>query len=337
MKRFGALIYIFAFLFLGMKCYAQSQYSPTITKMEKSLFGVDYSSQNDDARLKRIEETVYGSASSVPLSQKMAKLSKDLSADLIGQEITPKKDTFADDNDSPKEPIAKADSSVNYPMVNILEKSVFNKEFKTTEINQRLANLEKKVFQKTYSDDLSSRVDRLKQAVMPRVANNANVDDNSEDSYEDSGSLMDQTSQFQDDGYGSSGYGRIPRQRLGQNFPTGFGAQVPLVPEYNSNNSVMDDYQSDSDIAIPLASLEKMVLRKSFPNDTVSNRLSRLELKVFNSTFIDDDEQTRLDRVSSAYQAQKTSKKYDSNKFAQHSATAMQVGAILLMILAAVL
>jgi hypothetical protein len=69
----------------------------------------------------------------------------------------------------------------------------------------------------------------------------------------------------------------------------------------------------------------------------VSNRLTRLELNVFSSTFPDDDEQTRLGRIASAYQAKKTSHKYDSNKFAQHAATAMQVGAVLLMILAAIL
>ncbi len=89
---------------------------------------------------------------------------------------------------------------------------------------------------------------------------------------------------------------------------TGYGANIPDVPDYNSNNSVLDEYQSDSDVDIPLASLEKKILRKSFPNDTVSNRLLRMELKVFNSSFTEDDEQTRLDRIASAYQAKKTSK-----------------------------
>lgn len=319
-KRLELLIFIFMFLFLGGRCEAQSQYSAVITKMEKSLFGIDYSNQSDDARIKRLEETVYGTSSSNSLTQRVDKLSKDLSADLIGQEIKPKKDTFAEDEDNYKEAIPKADSNINYPAVDILEKSVFNKEFKTTDINQRLANLEQNVFKKTYNDDLNSRVDRLKQAIMPqRIVNNPNEDDDSESSYNPD-NLMNQSSQFQDDGY--------------QGQPTGYGAQIP---SYNSQNSVMDNYQANSDINIPLAQLEKVVLKRSFPNDTTSNRLARLELKIFNSTFVDDDEQTRLDRISSAYQAQKTAKKYDSNKFAQHAATAMQVGAILLMILAAVL
>lgn len=331
MKRLGILFYIFALLLLGVRCEAQSQYTGVLTKMETSLFGINYGTQSDEIRLKRIEENVYGSTSSNPIPQRINKLSKDLSVDLIGQEIKPKKDTFAEDDDNYKEAIPKADSNINYPVVDGLERSVFNKEFKSTDINQRLSNLEQNVFKKTYNDDLSSRVDRLKQAVMPqKIVNKADSDDEDD-------SLMNQTSQFQDNGYDKyNNQNNRLGGLLGQG-PTGFGSNIPQFPNYNSNNSVFDDYQSSSDVDIPLAQLEKKVLKRSFPNDTPSNRLSRLELKIFNSTFTDDDEQTRIDRISSAYQAQKTSKKYDSNKFAQHAATAMQVGAILLMILAAVI
>lgn len=334
-ERFGILFFILIFMFLGIKCEAQSQFSDMLTRVEKSLFGIDYSTQSDDVRLKRIETVVYGEASSSPIQQRVNKLSKDLSADLIGQEIKPKVDTFAEEEqeDGFKEKIPKADSNINYPSVDILEKSVFSKEFKTVDINKRLANLEQKVFEKTYNDDLNSRVERLKQAVMPeRVANNADAyedDDSSAGSYT-SDSLMDQTSQFQDNGYNRSSDNDVQG-------PTGFGAKMPKFPSYNENNSVLDNYHGDSDILIPLGALEKKVLKKSYPNEVVSNRLLRMELKIFNSTFTDDDEQTRLDRIASAYQAKKSSKRYDNNTFAQHSSTAMQIGAILLMILAAVL
>lgn len=314
-RRLITLIFIFIFLFLGIRCEAQSQFSPILTKMEKSLFGVDYNSQNDDARLKRIEEVVYGKASLSPLAQRVDKLSKDLSADLIGQEIKPKRDTFTEDEAAPKEQIPKADNSVNYPVVNEIERKIFNKEFRNIEINQRLSSLEQNVFKKTYKDDLNSRVERLKSAVMPeRVASSADIDESDDGSYVPEG-VNTLPSPLQDD-------------------VLAFNSQNP---GYNSQSSVLDDYQGNSDVAIPLAALEKKVLKKSFPDDTVSNRLVRLELKVFNSTFTDDDEQTRLDRIASAYQAKKTSNKYDDNKFAQHTAAAMQVGAILLMILAAIL
>lgn len=310
-KRFRILIYIICILFLGIKCEAQSQFSPILTKMETSLFGTDYSTQNDDIRLKRIEEVVYGSASSNPIQQRMDKLSKDLSADVLGQQIKPKRDTFAEDENAPKEEIPKADSNISYPIVNELEKAVFNKEFKNVEINQRLANLEQNVFKKTYGDDLSTRVDRLKTAVIPeKITHSSDIDDDSENLYIPDDTAT-QTIQ--------------PQEKYFQ------------TPDYNSQNSILDNYEGNSDIVIPLAALEKKVLKKSFPDDTVSNRLTRLELNIFNSAFNDDDEQTRLDRISSAYQAKKTSKKYDNNKFAQHMSTAMEIGAVLLLILAAVL
>lgn len=328
MKKFGVLVAIF--LFLGIQCNAQSQYAATLTKMENSLFGMDYGSQSDDSRLKRIEVAVYGSASSSTVSQRVSKLSKDLSADLIGKEIKPKKDTFAEDESSPKEAEEKPDSTVSYPIVDELEKKVFNKTLKTSDINQRLASLEQKVFKKTYNDDLNSRVERLKQAVMPeRIASNSDEDEDDNNNYyykPAPKSIMDETSQFQDD------WSNKPDSN--DSMATGYGANIP---SYNRNNSVLDNYQSDADITVYIAGLEKSVLRKTFPDDTVSNRLLRMELKIFNSAFTDDDPQTRLDRIASAYQAKKTSKKYDSNKFAQHAATAMQVGAILLMILAAIL
>lgn len=318
LKRFGIFI-IFALLLLGVRCDAQSQFSPVLTTMEKSLFGVDYNTQADDARLKRIEEVVYGQPSLSPLQQRVDKLSKDLSADLMGQEIKPTKDTFDDETNGYKEEIPKADKNVSYPAVDALERQVFNKEFKDIDINQRLTNLEQNVFKKAYNDDLSSRVDRLKSAVMPQTMAQNSSDD---DEYSS------------DDNLGNAA--PLPEDNIttSDNLAPGY---LPKQQAYNSQNSVLDNYQTDSDISIPLAALEKKILKKSFPNDTISNRLTRLELIIFNSNFTDDDEQTRLDRVSSAYRAQKTAKKYDSNKLSQHVSTAMQVGVIVLMILAAIL
>lgn len=325
LKRFGILFLTLLFLTLSGRCFAQSQFSSTLTTMEKSLFGVDYSSQGDDIRLKRLEETVYGQASSKPVQQRISKLSGDLSADLMGHEIKPKADSFAEDSDAVKEEIPKADASVNYPIVNSLEDRVFHKEFKTTDINQRLANLEQNVFKRTYSDDLNSRVDRLKTAIMPeRIAAGDSEDANSPSLPDD---LYSVSPPLRGKRYG------VPSSD-DDDLSTGFGSAIPT---YNSQNSVLDNPQPNLDVAIPLAAIEKSILKKSFPNDTVSNRLTRLELNMFNSTFVDDDPETRLDRLSSAYQAKKTSKKYDDNKFTQHVSTAMQIGAVLLMILAAVL
>lgn len=324
-KRLGIFFLITLCLVGGCKSYSQNQYSAIISKMESSLFGVDYPVQSDEARLKRIEEVVYGQSSKSTVPQRVNKLSKDLAADLIGQEIKPKRDSFEEEDAGVKEEDApKADSSVNYPIVNDLEKTVFNKIFKNIDINKRLSNLEKKVFQKTYNDDLSARVDRLKTAVLPGKIAKQNSSDENDEYTNSSEDLSAITSQFQDYNYEKP-----------QNIIDDLGTRG--IPSYNSHNSVLDDYQSNSDVLIPLATLEKSILKKSFPDDTTGNRITRLELALFNSTFVDDDEQARIDRLTSAYQAKKTSKKYDGNKFSQHMSTAVQLGAILLMVLAAIL
>lgn len=325
-KQLKIFIVTVIILLAGISGNAQSQYSGAISKMENSLFGMEYTNQSDEIRLKRIEETVYGKVSTNAVSQRVSKLTKDLSADLIGQEIKPKKDTFAEDEESvAKEPIPKADSSVNYPVVNQLEQAVFNKEFRALDVNERLAKLEVQVFKKAFSDDLNTRVDRLKQAVMPESVAMGNSNNNEEDPLSDYYSSDGSVTQVPQSALDNKGL----RNRFQKNDFQG--------PKYNDNNSAFDDYESNADLTVPLAQIEQVMLRKSYPNDTIPNRLSRLEINLFNSTFADDDEGTRLDRIASAYQAKKSSKKYDSNKFAQHSATAMQVGAILLMILAAIL
>lgn len=328
-KRLGIIFFIIFLCFVfAPKSQAQGQFSAVLTKMEKSLFGIDYNAQNDEARVKRIEEEVYGKASSSPINQRVDKLSKDLSVDLIGKEIKPKKDTFAEDEDSIKEEIPKEDSSVNYPIVNNLEQKIFNKDFRSTDINQRLSKLEQNVFKKTYNDDLNSRVDRLKLAIMPQQTAYSDPDEEEGEftnSYYPKNENTFEESSIPDD------YKPLLGRRGGA---TGFGS---AIPNYNENNSVLDEYQGNSDIAIPLSALEKNILKKSYPNEAVPDRLARLELKVFNSTFADDDEETRMDRVASAHQAKKSSKRYDNNKFSQNMATAMQVGAFLLMIIAAIL
>lgn len=324
MKRLGILIYTAVILSFGLGCHAQSQFSDTLTRVEKSLFGVDYNTQSDDARLKRIEKVVYGAPSSSPIQQRMNKISKDLSADLIGKEIKPKSDTFQDEEDEYKETVPKADANINYPAVDMLEKSVFSKDFKTIDIQQRLTKLEKKVFNKSYSDDLNTRVERLKVAISPQKL--AQSEDSTEDydsSYIPNRGDNDYSSVFSPSSGSLLGRRTIPEKSY----------------DYSEDEVTggASGYQADADIVVPLADLEKKVLKKSYPNDVVSNRLLRMELKVFNSTFTDDDEQTRLDRIASAYQAKKSAGRYDNNKFSQHAATAMQVGAFLLMILAAIL
>ena len=55
------------------------------------------------------------------------------------------------------------------------------------------------------------------------------------------------------------------------------------------------------------------------------------------TSFSGDNESERIARISSAIQAQKSAKRYDSNKFGQNMATAVQIGTLILMVLACIL
>jgi len=291
------LFFIFVLLVLQITCEAKSQYSDTLSKMEKALFNMDYSSQSDDARLNRIEENVYGLSSKKSITLRVNKLSKDLSADLIGQEIKPKKDSFLEDD----EIIAKeSNEDMDYILVNNLEKKVFQYEFKTVDLDHRLSALEGQVFKKNYStDDLSTRINRLKDAVM------YNKFPVAEDKI-----VKILTSQ----------------QNL---FTLENKKEQKLIPIPNS----IDKQEQVLDPRIQLVYLEKAVFATSFPNEKHPDRLARLETKIFNSIFPDDDDQTRLKRIEGAYQAKSSIKKYKSNRASQRTATAIELGTILLMIL----
>lgn len=302
----------------GIPVLAQSQYSSALGKIENALYGFQYSNENDTARFNRIEKTVYGQNTNKSNAQKMASLKKDLSADLFGQEIEPKEDTFAEDTDSIKEEaLAKAPLTgpgVDYPAINELEKQVFNKEFKTQDLDTRLANLEQKALGKTFkNEDFSTRVDRLRAELKPKSLIDNAIAQSSNDFYEDEPIELDRNYNLQQ--YES---------------PNQFD-----YDEYNAQHS--PQYYNRPKKKVNIASVEKSIFNQSYPNDDINNRLSRLESTMFGTTFNNDSPENRMNRISSAYKAAKSASKYDSNKFSQNAMTAVQIGTLILMVLACIL
>ena len=303
MKKFIVIISVL----LSINCViAASQYSAVLDKLENSLYGFTYTTSDDASRLSRIEESVYGQAkTNQSISQRIANLNKDMSAEQIGNEIQPKEDTFAEEDDY-RETIAQeqmppAGANVDYPSVNELEKQIFKQEFKNQDLNSRLAKLEKQALGQTYDNDaFSSRVERLQAKIKPESLMENKI-------AQDEGSIP------LDKDYSLSGY-------------------EPPEFDYDAYNA-----RNKKPVKVNLASVEKSILQQSFNNDDINNRLSRLESTMFGTTFDSDTQEDRLRRISSAYKAQKTASRYDSNKFSQNMATAMQIGTILLMILACVL
>ena len=308
MKKF---IIIFGLLLSLAPCYA-SEYSSLLDNIEKSLYGFSYNSSDDATRLSRIEESVYGqNQNNKSIPARIASLKKDMAADLIGQEITPKENTFMDDEDSYKEEniarnnLPPAGANVDYPSINELEKTVFNQEFKNKDLNSRLGSLEQKSLGKTFDNDsFASRVERLQAKLKPKSFMENSIAQSSNNYYTEEA---------------------IP---LDKNYK---------LDEYQPPEFDYDAYNSRNAKPTNLATVEKSIFKRTFANENMASRLSRIESTMFGTTFTTDTETDRLRRISSAYKATKSAGKYDSNKFSQNMATAMQIGTLLLMILACVL
>ena len=72
-------------------------------------------------------------------------------------------------------------------------------------------------------------------------------------------------------------------------------------------------------------------------SDNLNSELAQLEYNTFGTEFSNEDTSTRIKRLNSVNKAKKSFGSYDSAKFQQRMSTAMEIGAMLLMILAMVL
>ena len=309
------IIFLLALLFFVNPIFAASVNSSILDNIENSLYGFTYTTSDDLTRLSRIEESVYGKVNSnKSVNERISKLKKDMAADLIGQEISPKEDTFMDEENSyrdlkeekiAQEKIPPAGANVDYPSINELEKHVFKQEFKSKDSNSRLASLEKQSLGKTFENDsLSARVERLQAKIKPKSFMDNSIAQSSNSFYDDEA---------------------IP---LDKNYK---------LDEYQPPEFDYDSYNAKNAKPTHLANKEKTFFKRTFAGENMDNRLSRLESTMFGTTFATDTQEDRVRRISSAYKAAKSASKYDSNKFSQNMATAMQIGTLLLMILACVL
>ena len=178
-----------------------------------------------------------------------------------------------------------------------------NKRYSTkhirTEIFTRSVAIERKLFGKIYDvDDYSTRMDRIKAEVMPETI--AQTKDYTREYY-DHDSLM------------SADLSGLNRRK----FRMPFGQKNYSRPYAN--------YGDMSGGAAPI------------DNQNLNNELSQLEYETFGTEFSNEDTASRIKRLNSVNKAKKSSSKYDTNKFSQRMSTAMEIGAMILMILAMVL
>ena len=273
-----------------------SSNNDTLVKIENNLFGFDYSGDSNKSRVERLEKMVYGKVSSGDINKRIKKLSGDISADVIGLEVPPVKDTFLELENAEQE-----DSSVNYPIVNEIEQKLFNKTYKNRDFHTRIVTIEKKLFGKIYDvDDYPTRMDRIKSKIMPNTIAKEEIEYDEE--YYDTKSLN------------NSELAGTSRSRFG--MPFGQRNYTRPYSNYGEFGGVDDAIRA---------------------RDNLSDDLTQMEYDMFGTEFSSDDTQTRIKRLNSVNKAKKSSQKYDSQKFSQRMSTAMEIGAMILMILAMVL
>ena len=299
MKKLPTIIIFTVFLFLPVFAANNTE---LITKIENNIFGFDYSNDKINNRVERLEKTIYGKSSSGDINKRITKLSGDVSADVIGLEIEPTHDTFlAEENE-------KEDNSVSYPIVDEIEQKLFNKTYKNRDFHTRIVTIEKKLFGKIYDvDDYSVRMDRIKSKMMPDIIaqkEKENFDNFGDGSYYDHDTLS------------SLDFSKGKLRRL--KMP--FGQNKYSRPYTNFGNLSPDYYADDFN-----------------NNSQLEEELAQLEYDTFGTEFSNESTQSRIKRLNSVSKAKKSSKKYDSQKFSQHMSTAMEIGAMILMILAMVL
>ena len=286
---------IITLLILCINVYASVE--DTLSKIENDLFGFAYSKDKSVNRVERLEKTIYGKISSGDVNKRVTKLSKDISADVIGLEISPSRDTFL------AEEQAEEERNVNYPIVDEIEKKLFNTTYKNRDFHTRIVTIEKKLFGKIYDvDDYSTRMDRIKASVYPN-----SVAHNKQEEYYD-------TEDYYNRAIHSSELAGTNQSR----FRMPFGQRNYTRPYTNYG----DNYNPGNDI---------------ITGDNLNDELTQLEYDTFGTEFSSDDTKTRIKRLNSASKAKKSTQRYDSQKFSQRMSTAMEIGAMILMILAMVL
>ena len=269
----------------------------SLNDIEQSIFGYDYQNEKDSKRVERIESYLYGSAKNGNLEKRIQDIKND-----IGYI-------------SPQEQVAN-EQKLEQERFNIQQEKkkkemMALKEDATVEYPM-VDKIEEELFKTTYkSENIYTRLDRLEKQVFNKVSN---------------ASLNERVDKLAS---------VVSPQKNKRHRNDNYEYTAQDVDSYYRNSGLAPvDNQS---VPFQLAVLEQDLLRNNYDSDNISNRLNRLEHKLFNRTFASDTDITRLQRIMVAYEAKQNSYKYENNRKMQNMATASQIGGILLMILAMLL
>ncbi len=292
------ILIVFMLLIIPACVQAKSSLGSNISDIENLLFGYDYSNESDTVRVERIEKYLYGAKKNGNIPSRI----KDIQTD-IGY-TAPVKAPVA------QVPETSGIGSNALNNSNLPSSELYGQKEDSSVDYPIVDSMELQVFNTTYKNEsIYKRLDRLEQQVLNRKTTD---------------SLNDRVDRL------SMAVGSGAKKR---NSMSSYSADE--LNEYYNNSGL--ESVNDQTIPFQLAVLEQDLLKGNFDNDNISNRLSRLENKIFKRTFVTDSDISRLQRIMVAYDAKKNSYKYENNRKMQNIATMSQLGGILLMILAILL
>ncbi len=177
----------------------------------------------------------------------------------------------------------------------------------------QIDQLEMKLFSKVYDkENIYKRLERLEKKIFGSSQE---------------GDLASRTDKLK-------GYLNIDKQKAAYSREDTFESYRTPSGSYGA----YDEYNSyNSDIGIQISGLENSLFGKTFSQDPIALRLNRLERKIFQRDFSSDDDILRMQRLQAAASAKKTARYYDMNKAQKFTSTGLQIGTLILMILAMIL
>ena len=258
----------------------------TLQVLEESLFATHYDQDPMDSRLSRLEQTVFGQAQTgLSTEARLARLQKVLPQDHPASPEKRNPDQAAVNSLPPLQPESTHRSppeqghpaqagvpphadATDYPVVTQMEQKVFGQAFLREDLTQRLARLEKQVFQNTQNGSLADRTDNLRLVVLgdtpPAIrAPLAYIPVHPDDALP----LVQSNSTA-----GQPGIGSLNDIQSGQNVVT-------------------------PDMIAAIGQVEKEVIGQQFPAEPFPMRLDRVETKIFHATSPELSPEERMQRI----------------------------------------
>jgi hypothetical protein len=260
------------FLLMNQSVWAEDLLAP----LETQYFSSTFEQESQEARINRLETFVYGEPQTgelVSRQEQLLKLKASTTPDSMPTQSHPEENP---DGSTPTvtQPPARPDAT-DYPTVTAMEKKVFGQDYRQEPIGERLSRLEKEVFGKpSQTMELVDRVDRL-QAKVPASA-----------------ILYDPQEALYNPARPQLSNPQTPRSPAGSNYQ-GHIPQTQPAP-----------YQVGfGDVYLKLDELERGFFNgESHSGRLITERLTFLEQQVYGSTFATDSLDTRLNRLTAAYQ-----------------------------------